>query len=188
MLLLAVALLAGCGRGANRSSHAPEQRTASVDLAGHVLAAQLAAASGNVDAARAQQIIARRQILRSMRVPDASRPIDHEAARAAVAPLEGVRGTVWLDASNLVVMVDGARYRSEQTIDRVCAALEPLGDTLAVVVNVQNVHAMSADQADTLSRNCRLPAGQRAFAQRHRQIDVVSPALRRVFEAQQKNR
>ena len=78
-------------------------------------------------------------LTRSMRVPDVSRPIDHEAARAAVRPLAGVRSAIWLDQTNFVVMVNGAEQRSMGMIDRVCLALEPLGDTLAVVVNLQDV-------------------------------------------------
>lgn len=58
-----------------------------------------------------------------MRLPDGSRPIDHEGARAAVSPLPGVRSSVWVDHSNPLVMVAGSRYRSMDTIDRVCLAL-----------------------------------------------------------------
>jgi hypothetical protein len=47
-------------------------------------------------------------------------------------------------------------------IDRVCVALEPLGDTLAVVVNLQDATAKNGDEAITLSRNCQLPEGQNA--------------------------
>ncbi|MDA3912762.1 hypothetical protein [Oleiagrimonas sp.] len=127
----------------------------------------------------------RKDLIRAMRIPDPSRPINHEAARVAIEPLEGVRGVVWLDRTNLIVMVAGARYRTMGSIQRICDALAPLGDTLAVVVNVQNVQAVTSEQADTLSRNCQLPPGQRAFMQRKRQVDVLDPALRRVFEAQQ---
>ena len=125
---------------------------------------------------------------RSIKLPDPARPIDHEAARAAVRPLPGIRSSVWIDQSNLIVMVDGAQLRSMQTIDRVCDALAPLGDTLAVVVNVQDVTATSSQGADTLSRNCQLPEGQRALLQRNRKIDVLDPATRRAFEAQQTNK
>lgn len=71
-------------------------------------------------------------------MPDVSRPIDHEAARAAVRPLAGVRTSLWLDRSNFVVMVGDQQHLSMAMIDKVCLALEPLGDTLAVVVNVQD--------------------------------------------------
>lgn len=155
-------------------------------VAGHMLAAQVAAASGDMRVSRAQQEAARRQYLHDMRMPDPARAIDPEAARVAVAPLPGVRGVVWMDRTNLIVMVDGAGYRTMHMIDRVCASLAPLGDTLGVVVNLQNVNAVSAAQADTLSRNCQLPPGQRAYLQPHRQIDALDPRLRRVFEAQQR--
>ena len=85
-------------------------------------------------------------------------------------------------------MVEGSQYRSMVMIDQVCVALEPLGDTLAVVVNVQDVTAQHADGATTLSRNCQLPEGQRAFLQRKRQVDVVAPEVRAQFKDQQANK
>jgi hypothetical protein len=118
-------------------------------------------------------------------VPDVYRPIDHEAARMAAKSVAGVRSAFWLDHDNVVVMVDGAQYRSMAMIDQVCVALEPLGDTLAVVVNVQDVTAQHADGATTLSRNCQLPEGQRAFLQRKRQVDVLAPEVRARFKDQQ---
>jgi hypothetical protein len=93
-----------------------------------------------------------------MHLPDPSRPINHEAARTAVRPLQGVQSSVWIDRSNLLVMVGGGRYRSMATIDRICLALEPLGDTLGVVVNPQDVTATTSEGADTLSRNCQFRA------------------------------
>lgn len=47
------------------------------------------------------------------------------------------------------------------------------GDTLAIVVNVQDVAARTPDGARTLSRNCQLPEGVRAFMQAKRKVDVV---------------
>lgn len=103
--------------------------------------------------------------MRDMRLPDASRPVDHEAARAAIRPLARVRSSVWIDHSNLLVMVGGSQYRNLTTVDRVCRVLEPLGDTLAVVINVQDMLATTSEGADTLSRNCQLGAGERALFQ-----------------------
>jgi hypothetical protein len=123
--------------------------------------------------------------LRQAGMPDVSRPIDHESARMAAKAVPGVRTALWLDHDNFVVMVDGTQYRSMAMIDQVCVALEPLGDTLAVVVNVQDVTAQHADDATTLSRNCQLPEGQRAFFQRKRQVDVVAPEVRARFKDQQ---
>lgn len=159
-----------------------------VVTAAHLVAARADAIVGDGDGAKAHVDAIAHDMLRAARVPDIARPIDREAARAAVRPLPGVRSAIWLDASNLAVMVDGSANRSVATIDRVCAALAPLGDTLAVVVHVQNAAAKTADDATTLSRNCDLPQGQLAFLQKKRDIDVVSPELRGAFKAQQVTR
>jgi hypothetical protein len=154
-------------------------------MAGHVAGARAAILMGNTRAAEKHINAIERDITRSARMPDVQRPIDHEAARTAVRPLTGVRSVIWLDAANLIVMVDGQRYRSMDMIDQVCLALEPLGDTLAVVVNVQDVDAKNGDEAMTLSRNCQLPEGQRTFMQAKRQVDVVSPEVRARFRKMQ---
>lgn len=126
-----------------------------------------------------------KDILHDSRIPDPARPIDHEAARAAVRPLTGVRSVVWVDHNNLLVMVGGARYRNMDMVDRACDALAPLGDTMGVVVNVQDVTATTSEGADAVSRNCQLPEGQRAFLQSKRQIKALDPATRKAFKAQQ---
>ena len=119
------------------------------------------------------------------RVPDPNRPIDHEQARQAAESVQGVRSAVWLDNDNLAVMVDGAKYRNMETIDRICAGLDPLGDTLAVVVNLEDVTAKTADDAESISRNCQLPEGERAANQPKRQIEALDPELRKAFRQQQ---
>jgi hypothetical protein len=151
----------------------------------HIAAARIDAMTGDARGAQAHVDAIAHDLARSARVADVGRPIDHEAARAAVRPLTGVRSAVWLDQANLAVMVDGASNRSMATVDRVCSALAPLGDTLAVVVHVQDATAKTADAATTLSRNCQLPEGQLAFLQKKREVDVVSPNLRHAFKAQQ---
>lgn len=102
-------------------------------------------------------------------------------------PLPGVRGSIWLDADDFLVMVDGQAHRSMERIDAICLALEPLGDTLGVVVNLQDVTARNGDEAETLSRNCQLPEGERALLQARRQVDVVAPELREQFKRMQKS-
>jgi len=154
-------------------------------IAAHVALARADAIVGDARGAQAHVNAIAQDLTRSMSVPDVNRPIDHEAARAAVRPLPGVRSAIWLDQTNFVVMVNGAEQRSMDMIDRVCLALEPLGDTLAVVVNLQDVTAKDPDAAMTLSRNCQLPEGQRAFLQAKRQVDVVGPELRRTFKVAQ---
>lgn len=156
--------------------------------AAHITAARVAMLAGDASGAQAHIGALTHDVMRSARVPDVTRPIDHEAARAAVRPLAGVRSAIWLDANNFVVMVDSARQRDIAMIDRVCLALEPLGDTLAVVVNLQDVTAKDPDAATTLSRNCQLPAGQRALAQMPRRVDVLAPELRQTFKSQQRQR
>lgn len=114
----------------------------------------------------------------AMRLPDPMRRIEQEPARAAVMRVEGVRSAGWVDRDHLLVRVDGYELRTQTMIDRVCVALEPLGDTLGVVVNLQSALARSADEMQTLTRNCQLPPGERALAQRPRQMDVVPADIR----------
>lgn len=177
--------IAGCEQRASDKTVAEQRRPQQAGqpvnpyaMAGHIAGARVAAVTGDTRAAEQHVNAMARDFARSARIRDVHRPIDREAARAAVRPLPGVRSAVWLDADNLVVMVDGQRHRSMDMIDQVCVALEPLGDTLAVVVNVQDATAKNGDEAMTLSRNCQLPEGERAFMQAKRQVDVVAPEVR----------
>jgi hypothetical protein len=161
------------------------QGTSPLTTVGHLAGIEAAGLTGDQRAMRAHVEALQKNMMRDMRLPDASRPIDHEAARAALRPLKGVRSSVWIDRSNMLVLVGGSPYRSMETIDRICAALQPLGDTLAVVVNVQDVLATTSEGADALSRNCQLGAGERALLRQKRQVDVLDPEVRRVFREQQ---
>jgi hypothetical protein len=118
-----------------------------------------------------------------MKLPDAGRPIDPESARAAIRTMPGVRSVAWLDRSNLLVRITGAELRTYGFIDQVCRRLEPLGDTLAVVVHLRNAEPRTRDEADSLGRNCQLAPGDVALLQRERQIDSLDPALRARFRA-----
>ena len=73
-----------------------------VKLAAHLHAARVAAATGNNKAAEAHIKAVASDITRSARMPDPHRPIDHEAARPAVRPIDGVRTSLWLDRGNFV--------------------------------------------------------------------------------------
>ncbi|OOG49305.1 hypothetical protein B0E52_01235 [Rhodanobacter sp. C06] len=161
------------------------QGTNPLVTAGHLAGAEAAALTGDQRAVQAHVEAMHHDMMRSMRLADPSRTIDHEAARAALRPLPGVRSSVWIDRGNLMVLVGGAQYRSMAMIDRICLALEPLGDTLAVVVNMQDMTATTSEGADTLSRNCQLGAGERAMLQPKRQVDALDPEVRRVFREQQ---
>ncbi|MBC7989084.1 MAG: hypothetical protein H7Y19_05815 [Luteimonas sp.] len=77
-----------------------------------------------------------------------------------------------------MAIVSTNEARSYDTIDSICMGLEPLGDTLGVVVNLQSGVARSGDELEILSRNCQLQPGDRAMLQRNRQIDVISPQIR----------
>lgn len=115
----------------------------------------------------------------AMRLPDPARPIPREPARAAVRRVDGVRSVGWVDRDNLLVRVDSWGLRTHAMIDRVCRAMEPLGDTLGVVVNLQSASVDSGGEMQTLARNCQLPPGERALAQRPRQMDVIPEDIRR---------
>jgi hypothetical protein len=161
------------------------QGTNPLTTAGHLAGVEVAGLSGDQRAMQAHVDAMHKNRMRDMRLADPSRRIDHEAARAAVRPLAGVQSTVWIDNANLLVLVGGSQYRSMATIDNICLALEPLGDTLSVVVNVQDVMATTSEGTDTLSRNCQLGAEERAMFQQKRQVDVLDPDVRRVFREQQ---
>lgn len=188
-----VVLTLGCATGCQsqtdgasaRQQARQAQRVTPISVAKHVAAARAAALMGDQKAVRQNARGMTKDILHDTHIPDASRPIGREEARAAVRPLPGVRSVVWIDQANLLVMVGGAEYRSMATVDRVCDALAPLGDTMGVVVNVQDVTATTSEGADAVSRNCRLPEGQRAFMQPKRQIEALDPATQRAFNAQQ---
>jgi hypothetical protein len=154
-------------------------------MTAHVLTARAAVLAGDSRLAKQQVDAMAHDMARSLKVQDATRPIDHESARAAVRPLPGVRSAIWLDRENLAVMVAGQQYRTMDMIDRVCVALEPLGDTLGVVVNLQDATARNGDEATTLSRNCQLGEGDRALFQAKRKVDVIDPQTREAFKRMQ---
>jgi hypothetical protein len=184
--------IAACGQQASdKTTEKPRPQQAGQPVnpyatAGHILGARAAAVAGDTRAAEQHVNAMANDFARSARIRDVRRPVDHEAARVAVRPLAGVRSSVWIDADNLLVMVDGQKFRNMDMIDQVCLFLEPLGDTLGVVVNLQDVAARNGDEAETLSRNCQLPQGQRAFLQTKRQVDAISPEVREQFKKMQR--
>ncbi|MGN6787918.1 MAG: hypothetical protein ACTHJP_00120 [Rhodanobacteraceae bacterium] len=161
------------------------QRATPTSVVSHIAAARAGALLGEQKAVQQNIQEMTRDILHDAHVPDASRPIDHEVSRTAVQPLPGVRSAVWIDHDNLLVMVGGPQYRNMAMVDSACDALAPLGDTMGVVVNVQDVTATTPEGADAVSRNCQLPEGQRAFLRPKRQIEALDPAIRKAFKAQQ---
>lgn len=118
------------------------------------------------------------EVSRSIRLADATRKVDRENARVAAKSVQGVNSVVWIDGENLLALVNQNAQRSYDTIDAICTRLEPLGDTLGVVVNLQSRAARTGDELEILSRNCQLPPGERAMMQSKRQIDVLPPEVR----------
>ena len=151
--------------------------------AGHITAARVVAITGNQEGVRKNMEAMTEDMRRAMKLPDAGRPIDPESARAAIRTMPGVRSVAWLDRSNLLVRVTGAEFRSYRFIDQVCQQLEPLGDTLAVVVHLRNANPRTRDEADSLGRNCQLAPGDVALLQRERKVDSLDPAMRARFRA-----
>ena len=146
--------------------------------AGHMASTRAAAIAGDQAGVQRGMEAMSEDMRRAMKLADASRPIDRESARGVARGMIGVLSANWIDRHNLLVRVDGAELRSQQTIDELCVQLEPLGDTLAVVLHVQNAEARTHDDMDTLSRNCQLATGDSAFMQRPRTVDALDPAIR----------
>lgn len=157
----------------------------SANVAARLAAANVAAATGNEALYREQVGALTDEYRRSIKLADPNRPVERESARSAARSVEGVRSVVWIDRHNLLAIVEENAQRSYATIDAVCLELEPLGDTLGVVVNLQSGAARTGDELEILSRNCQLAPGQRALFQPHRQVDVIDPAIRRAHRANQ---
>jgi hypothetical protein len=185
--LIASSILTGCVVPSDpaETGRAPKRwkEPGASELAARVVAADASALAGDRDGYRKNMQAAQDHLRNSMKMADPTKPIDRELARAAAKRVEAVRSAVWLDRDNLFVIVKQNEQRSQATIDRICMELEPLGDTLAVVVNVQSGAATSGDDLEILSRNCQLEPGDRAFLQRNRQVDALSPEARAQHKA-----
>lgn len=184
--LCCLALLLGCSKppeapGPQRAGQPMDPITTAARIAG--MRAQ--AITGDKEGLQKNLLALHDDMRRSMKLADGSRPIDREQARAALRSVEGVRSVAWVDRTNLLVIVERNADRTYETIDGICMALEPLGDTLAVVVNLQSGAATNGDELEILSRNCQLAPGDRALLQHRRQIDVIDPAIRAQHKAAQ---
>ena len=146
--------------------------------ASHMAGARMAAITGDQAGVQRNMQAMSEDMRRAMKLADPTRPINPEAARGIARGMPGVRSANWIDRNNLLLRVEGADLRIQQTIDELCYRLEPLGDTLAVVVHLQNAAPANRDQMDTLSRNCQLTEGDVAFAQRQRSVDALDPMVR----------
>lgn len=158
----------------------------SLGTAASLATIRMAALTGDEEAVQREFREMHNGLMRSMKVPDPRRKIDREVARTATRDVRGVRSVVWIDRDNLLVLVEDAAARSQDTINEVCYQLEMLGDSLAVVVNLQNANARDGDELEILVRNCQLAPGDRAFAQQNRLVDAIDPAIRAQHEANQR--
>lgn len=184
--LLTGVLCAGCGRAEQAEERRPRQAgqpLSVVDAAANVVKARAGAAIGDQAMTRHAVDALSEDMRQSMRLPDPSRPIDREHARAVAKGVPGVRTAVWLDARNLLARVERNELRSQATIDSICQALEPLGDTLAVTVNLQSAAASTSEELETLQRNCQLAPGERAMFERRRPTGDIDPAIRAAHRA-----
>lgn len=150
----------------------------SLQTAGRLVSIRAAAILGDQAAVRANMDALHEDFRKSIKLADPARAVDREAARSAARDVDGVRSVAWIDRENLMVIVSSNDARSYDVIDAICMQLEPLGDTLGVVVNLQSGAATNGDELAVLSRNCQLAPGDRAMLQRNRQIDVVSESVR----------
>jgi hypothetical protein len=186
-------LLVGCG-GVDPPDAATTARAApsragepldAVDVAARIAKVRAASIAGDEATVRREMEGFQDDVRRSMKMADPGRPIDPEQARAAAKRVAGVHSAVWIDRQNFLALVDRNGQRTMATIDAICSEIEPLGDTLAVVVHLQSRAARTGDELETISRNCQLAEGDHAFAQRHRELDVIPRELRAQHASQQ---
>ncbi|MBT2746647.1 MULTISPECIES: hypothetical protein [unclassified Lysobacter] len=176
-------LLGACGGQAERQAAAKPQPPAGQPLdpaktAERLVKMRSQALGGDQQGLQQNLKALNEDVNRSIRLADPGRRIDRENARIAAKGVKGVRSVVWLDSENLFVIVNRNAERSYGTIDSICGELEPLGDTLGVVVNVQSGAARNGDELEILSRNCQLKPGERAMMQANRQVDALPPQVR----------
>lgn len=187
-LAMGLLLVAGCSRDKDPESPGPARAGAPMDApktAASVAAIHAAAMAGDGDAVRKEMETFQEDFRKSIKLADPSRAVDREGARQAARKVEGVRSVAWIDRENLFVVVSSNQARSYETIDRICLELEPLGDTLGVVVSLQSGAATNGDELAVLTRNCQLEPGDRALLSRARDIDSVDPEVRRQHKANQ---
>ena len=102
---------------------------------GHLGSVQAACLPSDYITMRGHVEAIHKNLIRDVHVADLGHPMNPEAASAVVRQLKGVQSSVWIDCSDLLVLVGGHDYRSLETINRICGALEPRNDTLVVAVN-----------------------------------------------------
>ncbi|MBP7981744.1 MAG: hypothetical protein KAY90_01995 [Arenimonas sp.] len=186
-LVLSISLLVSCSSELQENSNNKPQTAGKplnqAELIGRMATLHAAAATGNQEVVQAQVKEMANDFRKSIKLADPAQAVDREAARNVAKTVDGVRSVVWFDRENLFAIVERNEQKSYETIDAICMKLEPLGDTLGVVVNLQSGAATTGDELEILSRNCQLAPGDRAMLQKNRQIDVISPEIRKQHKA-----
>lgn len=185
---LLLLMLIGCAESPRPEPIKPQQAGQALDparTAARIASMRANAMVGDQESAQRDAEALSADFLRSMKLADPAHSVDRESARTAARKVVGVRSVVWIDHENLLAIVERNDQRSYDTIDGICLQLEPLGDTLGVVINLQSGAARSGDELEILSRNCQLQPGDRALLQRNRQVDVVDPRIRAQHRANQ---
>lgn len=178
---IALGILAGCTETPSTSHGRPQQAGQPMEplrTAGYLASIGGSALVGDQQGVQDGLMAMHEDFRKAIKLADPARRVDREAAREALRGIEGLASAVWIDHENLFVLVDRNELRTQAVIDALCIRLEPLGDTLGVVVNLQRTAARTGEEQATLSRNCQLQPGDRAFMQRTRQVDVVPAELR----------
>jgi hypothetical protein len=187
-LLSGILMVSACTKHEPEEAPRPARAGKAVDpvqTAAHLVSIRAAAAVGDEQAVRDHMGAMQEDFRKAIKLADPSRVVDREGARQAARQVDGVRSVAWIDHENLFVIVSSNEARNYGTIDRICLALEPLGDTLGVVVSLQSGAATNGDELAVLTRNCQLEPGDRALLSRRRDIDVVDPEIRRQHRANQ---
>ena len=127
----------------------------------YMTAIRAAAATDDQNTMRANVDAMDQASRQAMRLVDPGRAVDREAARAAVQQLPDVRAAGWIDRTRMLVVVARDDLRNEAMIETVCRRLEPVGDTVGVVVSVQGRAATSGRLPRETGRRCRLAPGER---------------------------
>lgn len=174
-------LNAACSESKNQADEPriAGQPLSSIETAGKIAKVRAAAHTGNQEAVQAGVQDIANDFKRSIKLADTAKPVDREKARQVAKTVPGVRSAVWFDRENFFAIVERNEQKTYQTIDAICLKLEPLGDTLGVVVNLQSGAARNGDELEILSRNCQLAPGDRAFMQKERKIDALDPEIRK---------
>jgi ABC-type microcin C transport system duplicated ATPase subunit YejF len=185
LTILSLFVLTACSQSEsqNNSTQKAGQPLNPLETASKVAGVRAAAFAGDQDAVQAGVRDITDDFKKSIKLADPTKSVDREMARAAAKSVSGVRSSVWFDRENLFAIVEKNEQKSYETIDAICMKLEPLGDTLGVVVNLQSGAATTGNDLEILSRNCQLAPGDRAMFQKNRQIDVISPEIREQHKA-----